>query len=248
MLKKLKKAFTITELVIVIAVIAILAAVLIPTFANVIESANQSAALQSCRNALSDYQGILANNGETTAEMENMVFESNGYAYVYKNGALQYIGKVEDLNYVTTSGGDTPALITSWEGAPPTISGILFDGTETTTMTVTAGSNASDTLTFVPGAGADGQIGLLKGDIATPEGETKTKQVERVFFYTIELNGTDYAGWFTLEVTKSMGAADEDVAAYSIESAGANYSRVAYCVAVTGDVQSPISVTFGING
>lgn len=241
MLKKLKKAFTITELVIVIAVIAILAAVLIPTFANVIESANQSAALQSCRNALSDYQGILANNGETTAEMENMVFESNGYAYVYKNGALQYIGKVEDLNYVTTSGGDTPALITSWEGAPPTISGISFSDTETNTMMVTAGS---DMLTFVPGAGADGQIGLLKGDIATPEGETKTKQVERVFFYTIELNGTDYAGWFTLEVTKSMGAADEDVAAYSIESAGANYSRVAYCVAVTGDVPSPISVIF----
>ena len=37
-----KRAFTITELVIVIAVVAILAAVLIPTFSNVIEKANQS--------------------------------------------------------------------------------------------------------------------------------------------------------------------------------------------------------------
>lgn len=40
--RNMKKAFTITELVIVIAVVAILAAVLIPTFSNVIEKANQS--------------------------------------------------------------------------------------------------------------------------------------------------------------------------------------------------------------
>lgn len=42
-MKKLKKGFTITELVIVIAVIAILAAVLIPTFTYVIKRANRSA-------------------------------------------------------------------------------------------------------------------------------------------------------------------------------------------------------------
>lgn len=42
MIKKLKKAFTITELVIVIAVIAILAAVLIPTFTTLIDRANRS--------------------------------------------------------------------------------------------------------------------------------------------------------------------------------------------------------------
>ena len=41
-----KKGFTLVELVIVIAVIAILAAVLIPTFTTVIHRANQSASLQ----------------------------------------------------------------------------------------------------------------------------------------------------------------------------------------------------------
>ncbi len=46
---KSKKGFTIVELVIVIAVIAILAAVLIPTFSNVIEKANQSACLQAAK-------------------------------------------------------------------------------------------------------------------------------------------------------------------------------------------------------
>ena len=43
---KNKKGFTIVELVIVIAVIAILAAVLIPTFSNVIAKANASAVQQ----------------------------------------------------------------------------------------------------------------------------------------------------------------------------------------------------------
>ena len=47
MAKKLKRAFTITELVIVIAVVAILAAVLIPTFSNIINKANESADTQT---------------------------------------------------------------------------------------------------------------------------------------------------------------------------------------------------------
>ena len=51
-MKKLnKKGFTIVELVIVIAVIAILAAVLIPTFSGVVDKAKDSAALQEVKNA-----------------------------------------------------------------------------------------------------------------------------------------------------------------------------------------------------
>lgn len=46
-----KKGFTIVELVIVIAVIAVLAGIMIPTFGNVIDNANKSAAQQGARNA-----------------------------------------------------------------------------------------------------------------------------------------------------------------------------------------------------
>ena len=50
-MKKLKKGFTIVELVIVIAVIAILAGVLIPVFSNVVEKANLSNDKSFIRNA-----------------------------------------------------------------------------------------------------------------------------------------------------------------------------------------------------
>ena len=44
-----KKGFTIVELVIVIAVIAILAGIMIPTFGSIIDKANESEALQKGR-------------------------------------------------------------------------------------------------------------------------------------------------------------------------------------------------------
>lgn len=55
MKKSNKKGFTIVELVIVIAVIAILAAVLIPTFSNVVEKANESKDMQAARIAYENY-------------------------------------------------------------------------------------------------------------------------------------------------------------------------------------------------
>ena len=55
MKKTRKKGFTIVELVIVIAVIAILAAVLIPTFSNVIGNAKVSAAQADAKNLWTQY-------------------------------------------------------------------------------------------------------------------------------------------------------------------------------------------------
>lgn len=59
MKKTNKKGFTIVELVIVIAVIAILAGVLIPTFGGIVETANKNKALQEVKNA---YTATLADD------------------------------------------------------------------------------------------------------------------------------------------------------------------------------------------
>ena len=50
-MKRNKRGFTIVELVIVIAVIAILAAVLIPTFTTLVDRAKRTADLQECKSA-----------------------------------------------------------------------------------------------------------------------------------------------------------------------------------------------------
>lgn len=47
-----KKGFTLVELVIVIAVIAILAGVMVATFSNVVDKANKSADLQEVKSSL----------------------------------------------------------------------------------------------------------------------------------------------------------------------------------------------------
>ena len=86
MKKMNKKGFTIVELVIVIAVIAILAAVMIPTFSGIIKKANESAALQEATNTYKvlltedDYNGDLdlnptANEADIYIVVDDMVFE-----------------------------------------------------------------------------------------------------------------------------------------------------------------------------
>ena len=75
-----KKGFTIVELVIVIAVIAILAAVLIPTFAGIIRKANISADTQLVKNMNTALAADEAINGKPENFSEVLtVFRENGY-------------------------------------------------------------------------------------------------------------------------------------------------------------------------
>ena len=83
-MKKLnKKGFTIVELVIVIAVIAILAGVLIPTFATVVERANKSKAMQQARIA---YENYLAENADNPEMHKYLCIEAGGYFFYVDNG------------------------------------------------------------------------------------------------------------------------------------------------------------------
>ena len=66
MKKMNKKGFTIVELVIVIAVIAILAGVLIPTFSGIVEKAQVSAEQQKITNAYKEAYAIALVDGNGT--------------------------------------------------------------------------------------------------------------------------------------------------------------------------------------
>lgn len=78
MKKSNKKGFTIVELVIVIAVIAILAAVLIPTFSNVVEKANESKDMQAARIA---YENYLADHAQEGTDSINLCISSGSHFY-----------------------------------------------------------------------------------------------------------------------------------------------------------------------
>ena len=83
-----KRGFTIIELVIVIAVIAILAGVLIPTFSSVIEKAQKSARLQTASQAL-----VVALATQKDGALDDgTVFEvkdgGTSYYFTYTDGEL----------------------------------------------------------------------------------------------------------------------------------------------------------------
>lgn len=81
---KKKRGFTIIELVIVIAVIAILAGVLIPTFSSVIEKANKSARLQTAMQALT---AALTTQKDGALD-DGTIIEVDGYRFTYTAGEL----------------------------------------------------------------------------------------------------------------------------------------------------------------
>ncbi len=106
MKKTNKKGFTIVELVIVIAVIAILAAVLIPTFTSISNRAKESAALQEAKNAYTAaYANALAdglidikddiNNNET----DGIQIKSGDFTFTLINGVLNDVDVDDDSKY-----------------------------------------------------------------------------------------------------------------------------------------------------
>ena len=100
-----KKGFTIVELVIVIAVIAILSAVLIPTFGNVRENAQKEANKANARNTYTQYMSNTDNLDKTVDYVEiNDVYYSvaNGFEVV----TLE-TGKTTPHGYVLAEGNVT---------------------------------------------------------------------------------------------------------------------------------------------
>lgn len=102
-MKKLKKGFTLVELVIVIAVIAILAAVLIPTISSVVGSAHKSAVLQEATNLKIEMLAI--GNADFDEYCDEMIkkywVKSLDEGTTIKDNPLKYID--EDGNLIDSS-------------------------------------------------------------------------------------------------------------------------------------------------
>lgn len=80
-----RKGFTIVELVIVIAVIAILATVLVPTFSGVVQRAQNAATLQEASVIYTNY--VMANIDSETCLEDLVIKLSDNEFVVIQNGA-----------------------------------------------------------------------------------------------------------------------------------------------------------------
>ena len=87
MKKMNRKGFTIVELVIVIAVIAILAGVLIPTFSGIVTKAQDSKALQEARNIYTNYVALHDYSDGTQPKQSLVIEVTTGKQYVAVKGA-----------------------------------------------------------------------------------------------------------------------------------------------------------------
>ena len=99
-MKKQQKGFTVVELVIVIAVVAILAAVLIPTFSGIIKNANLSSDTQLARNmntviAGDGAQGVLLRAEDVVASLE-----ANGFSNFNPKTAFYHFYWLKNENVI----------------------------------------------------------------------------------------------------------------------------------------------------
>lgn len=103
MRKSNRKGFTIVELVIVIAVIAILAAVLIPTFASIVQKANDSNVQQVL--AAARKVAIAENATDATFSESSLVYvyEEDQYTWNATSGKFE---KTDDADKITVDAGD----------------------------------------------------------------------------------------------------------------------------------------------
>ena len=123
-----KRGFTIVELVVVIAVIAILAAILIPTFANLIRRANESSDMQLIRNLNTALVSDSATNGKHTtmqsaldaaekfgydvskinasATDNEILWDSKNDVFCYYNDETKAVEYIPETNVTTTDVDD----------------------------------------------------------------------------------------------------------------------------------------------
>ena len=119
--KNNRKGFTIVELVIVIAVIAILATVLVPTFGNVIKDAKDAAALQEAKNAYTNYVSDNATTADGYSDVAIYMIDDTTDTYVViVNGA------VLDTTYTSESDAKNAAgtLDEGYAWSEPLVAGI----------------------------------------------------------------------------------------------------------------------------
>lgn len=97
-----KKGFTIVELVIVIAVIAILAGVMIPTFGGIIKTAEKSNVFQGATAAYKEAYGVAISDGEIDEKDVNIEAGDGAYKFTFAQAQGKTGLGMDDLTCTVT--------------------------------------------------------------------------------------------------------------------------------------------------
>ena len=157
MKKSNRKGFTIVELVIVIAVIAILAAVLIPTFSNLIKKANESSDVQAVRQMntflAADGAVVATTPGRLLDVLKEGGFDAENYKPLVANRAFFWDRSLNQILYVDTTNGEVlfPKKVEANQATWYSLNGVYYGEDATIVLPETPAAEQ----TFAVANGAD---------------------------------------------------------------------------------------------
>ena len=172
MINSKKKGFTIVELVIVIAVVAILAAVLIPTFSSLVKKANVSndtALVKNLNTALAaDVDGqdtmydALQAAKEFGYDIAKIQAKANGNKILWdsKNDCFVYLDSEKGLVYIPDTKNENPADVDLW---------VISDEVDETYSTYLYGYEGENTITTAKGIDAGETKGIVSIKVTSTE-------------------------------------------------------------------------------
>ena len=213
MKKSNRKGFTIVELVIVIAVIAILAAVLIPTFSNLIKKANQSSDIQAAR----QMNTFLAADGAVTPTTPGRLldvlkeggFDAENYKPLVADRAFFWDRSLNQILYVDTTNGEVlfPEKVEANRATWYSLNGSTTLVGQTATIALPAAPEVGDAVTetkFTVANGADfvEVAKFVKQYQTTYDASTAGETLVIELTANIDLQGADIN--FTDKDTKGM--------------------------------------------